>query len=91
MYGVGFTRAASLRMMSTHRFTPMAQHFYKPPSYIRTPVVSLTSLAASRIANLAFSFDHFLVQENGGDLESSYEEIMQALMNTESITMQSIK
>ena len=91
MYGVGLTRAASLRMLSTARLAPMAQHFYTPPRFIRAPVVSLQSLMASRISNLAFTFDHFLMLEAGGELESSYEDIMQLILKGESITMQSIR
>jgi hypothetical protein len=65
--GFQATRSAYSAMSTTRSFT------FAPiqPSYRLAATVTPTQLSCTRLQNLAFSFDHFLVASSSGELEES--------------------
>ena len=80
MYGLGLSRALGARAMASYRFSNCPQLTYKAPMCI--PSVSMT-MQPTRLFNLAFTWDHYLMEDISGELDTGEDEVLTVTKNME--------
>lgn len=83
MYGLGFSRAIASRAMTSYRFSSVSYQPYKAPAFRPMSSLTLQPVAVSRLCNLAYTWDHFLLEELSGEIENTDDEILSVTKNME--------
>lgn len=82
MYGLGLSRALGARAIASHRFSNCPQLTYKAPTFRQMPV-TLQPVLATRLLNLAFTWDHNLMEDMCGEMDTGDDEVILVTKNIE--------